>query len=271
MNLDPDPIATMRAALLATAFLFAAQAGVMAGDRAENWKGVKVLPKLGAEVTMNNETVDVSKIALPWIVQDTDGDLLLIGNQHKGWVDQNDVVTLEEAPDYYTEFTTLYEYEAWGYEMRAFVLREKGELLSAIADYGTALRLSPTAQTYIGRGLAWDSKKDYRKALADFNLARRLEPTFALAYNNAAWLRATCPQEPFRNGSEAVELATRACELTDWNDANYLDTLAAAYAEAGDYDSAIKYQTKAAELSPDDADLMQHLALYKDHKPYREK
>ncbi len=115
------------------------------------------------------------------------------------------------------------------------------------------------------------SKKDYAQSNGRFRSAIRLEPTFALAYNNAAWLRATCPQDPFRNGSEAVELATRACELTDWNEPNYLDTLAAAYAEAGDFDSAIKYQTKAAELSPDDADLMQHLALYKDHKPYREK
>jgi len=63
-----------------------------------------------------------------------------------------------------------------------------------------------------------------------------------------------------------------SCELTDWNDADYLDTLAAAYAESGQFDKAVESQEKAIELAPDDekADFETRLKLYQEGKPYRE-
>ncbi|MEK7842393.1 MAG: hypothetical protein AAB197_06930, partial [Deltaproteobacteria bacterium] len=73
---------------------------------------------------------------------------------------------------------------------------------------------------------------------------------------------------------KALEYAKKACELTDWKDPYKLDTLAAAYAEAGQFDEAIKWQEKALEFPeyPKDerekADL--RLKLYKEGKPYRE-
>jgi tetratricopeptide (TPR) repeat protein len=62
--------------------------------------------------------------------------------------------------------------------------------------------------------------------------------------------------------------------LSGLTDSNILDTLAAAYAEAGDFDQAIKWQQRAIELNASDADFVkggkERLELYRQHKPYRE-
>ena len=81
------------------------------------------------------------------------------------------------------------------------------------------------------------------------------------------------PEQRFRDAKRAIEQATRACELTQWKDSAYLDTLAAAYADAGKFDKAAEFEQKAVELVTEDADkdeLLVHLKLYQDRKPYRE-
>jgi tetratricopeptide (TPR) repeat protein len=263
----------VRAAILATAVLAAAANQALADEPAPTWKGLKVFPKVGAKIKIDNATIDYGsgRISFPWVVQDTKGDLLLIGSQRKAWIEQSQVVTLAEAPAYYSQFTRLYGYETWAYTMRAFVLQEKGDLLAAIADYDVGIRLNADTWSYVSRGRAWDSKKDHAKALADFDQAIRINPNFSLAYNNAAWLLATCANEHFRDGRRAIEMATKACELTDWEDASYLDTLAAAYAETGDFESAVKHQTKALEFEPTNDELLEHAALFENHQPYHEK
>ena len=92
------------------------------------------------------------------------------------------------------------------------------------------------------------------------------------ALNGRAWLRATCPDETYRDGAKAIEDATKACELTGWNDLYCLDTLAAAFAEAGQFDKAVECQEKAIELAPDDEkeDLGTRHKLYQERQPYRD-
>ena len=74
-------------------------------------------------------------------------------------------------------------------------------------------------------------------------------------------------------GNKGVEAATKACELTDWQEAGIIDTLAAAFAEVGDFSSALKWQTKAIELESDaknKEEFVTRLKLYQQKQPYRD-
>jgi tetratricopeptide (TPR) repeat protein len=78
-----------------------------------------------------------------------------------------------------------------------------------------------------------------------------------------------------RDGKQAVEYATKACELDGWEDATSLETLAAAYAESGDFTKAIEWQTKAMKEEPPNVDgekseMRLRLDLYKQNKPCRD-
>ena len=98
------------------------------------------------------------------------------------------------------------------------------------------------------RGNAYFHLGDFKRAQGDFAAAVRLDRRDPDVLNNVAWFRATCPEARFRNGKEAVELATLACTLDKWKDADQIDTLAAAYAEVGNFAEAQRYQEKAIAL-----------------------
>jgi predicted Zn-dependent protease len=93
-------------------------------------------------------------------------------------------------------------------------------------------------------------------------------------YNALAWILATSPQDALRSAARAKELALTACELTRYQDANLVDTLAAAHAEAGEFGDAVRLQKQALE-SPEfekrfGSEARQRLELYASSRPYRE-
>ena len=150
---------------------------------------------------------------------------------------------------------------------RALAWFEKQEFDKAIADNGEAIRIDPKhSRSYNNRGNSWVAKREFARAIADYSEAIRLDPNYAEAYKNRAWIWAACPSELVRDGKRAIESATRGCELTDWKEPIYLDTLAASYAEAGDFDAAATTQARAIDLT---RDLGARLTLYRNKQKHR--
>ena len=126
-----------------------------------------------------------------------------------------------------------------------------------------------------GRSDAEISIGDHTSALADLDKALALEPDNDGVLNNLAWLLATSPDDDLRDGQRAIELATKACEATEWKEAHIISTLAAGYAESGDFAKAREYSGKAVEAGKDQPEvaeqLRNELASYEQEKPWRER
>lgn len=144
----------------------------------------------------------------------------------------------------------------------------------AIAAYTEALKLDDENFLALrGRADAYLGVGEHAAAAADFAKALQLDGEDSGALNNYAWLLATSPDDAVRNGQRAIELATKACELTDYQQSHILSTLAAAYAETGDFETARKWSQKSVDMNdPEHGEqLKQELASYQANKPWREK
>jgi hypothetical protein len=100
-----------------------------------------------------------------------------------------------------------------------------------------------------GCTLGYGRPPDFGRAVEAYRRSIQLYRTSPFAYNNAAWLLATTEDDKLRNGPEAVKLALRAVDI--WPTASHLDTLAAAYAEAGDFGQAELTERKAYDRVDD--------------------
>lgn len=146
----------------------------------------------------------------------------------------------------------------------------------AIEKYSAALKEDPAHFTSLrGRADAYLSVGKHPEAVADFEEALKLQPRDSGVLNNLAWVLATSPEDNVRDAKRAIEVALDACKVTDYKQAHILSTLAAAYAESGDFDKAIEWSKKAIALGAEDDEtaeqLKKELESYKAKKPWREK
>jgi tetratricopeptide (TPR) repeat protein len=209
--------------------------------------------------------------------------LFLVAGQTGFWVPSREVLFQEELSDYLARQRQLNPPQPRRperrdepvYFARAFFRLEQKDYNHAIADFDLVLKLNPkNVRAFFGRGQCWQSKREFAKAIADFNHAIQLNPRFWGAYNRRAWIWATCTDATVRNASKAIESARRACELSPASGkASCLATLAAAYAEAGNFAEAVKAQGEANDLFDTDElrkNGQARLGLYQAEKAYRE-
>ncbi len=156
-------------------------------------------------------------------------------------------------------------------------LLDQGRAEAAVKQFSEALRLRPgEAKTHYHLALALARLRRSKEAIPEFREALRLQPDNPAALNDLAWLLASDPDPALRAGSEAVQLAEKACELTQHRLPALETTLAAAYAEAGRFKEAAATAEKARDLAlaagqkEVAARAAQVLSLAQSNRPYRE-
>jgi len=213
-------------------------------------------------------------------------DLFLVEWEYEtGWVKQEDVMGLDQAFDHFTkllmkenepvyligrgaihqrkrdfenairDYNTAIENgaasNAWVFNRRGMCWRSLGNSENAISDYDEAIRIDPAFVTAIdNRGLVRMFSGDYQGAVDDFAKSLKLNPKNHKALANRAWLFAGCPDAKFRNAKKAIEEAKKACLLTNDRSDSALASLAAGYAEAGEFEKAVEVIDKAIAIAP---------------------
>lgn len=153
------------------------------------------------------------------------------------------------------------------------LLHEGGNTSAAQGWFRRALKIRPENEEVLKNlGLVLQSEGQELEAIEFFRRALEVDPDAIDIANNLAWILATTDDPQYRNGKEAVQLAEKVSKATEYQDAGYLDTLAAAYAQAGRFAEAVHWQTRAIELvaAPLKPDYQSRLEVYQRRKPYRD-
>jgi len=218
---------------------------------------------------------------------------------------------LDEATREYRKALTIRPNYAEAHNSLGTALAARAKLDEAMAEYQKSLKIKPNyaeahnnlGNVLVGRGRVDDAIARYQKALeiqpdyadARGNLAATLyqqgripeaiiqwreligrQPENTLALHQMARALASSPEASVRNGAEAVELAERAATLSDGRDPIILDTLAAAYAEAGRFSAAVETARRALELAKQQnkqalvESMRAKIPLYEAGSPYRD-
>jgi len=158
----------------------------------------------------------------------------------------------------------------------AVLLRRAGDIQGAIQHLRSAAELEPTrANTWLDLGETLMSAGRYGEAIEAFRHGLEVQPENVGLGNALAWLLATCPEAQWRDGAQAVRISERVVGKTDRKRPDILDTLAAAYAEVGRFDDAVRVAKEAVTLAQAGTDsnmttaIDEHLRLYELHQAFR--
>jgi Tfp pilus assembly protein PilF len=184
---------------------------------------------------------------------------------------------LDEALDQLKQATNLRpDFPGAHYNFGA-VLFQKGQIDDAIAEWRSALALHPNDfDTNSGLGNALVNKGLYREAVSHYEVALRSEPISTMALNNLAWILSAGPDDTVRDGTRAVQVALQLNEVTQRKNPIFVRTLAAAYAESGQFDKAVETAQVAAKLAETQGqhqlatEIDEETSLYREHRPFRD-
>ncbi|MCA9097225.1 MAG: tetratricopeptide repeat protein, partial [Planctomycetaceae bacterium] len=131
----------------------------------------------------------------------------------------------------------------------------------AEGDYATELYF---------RSVSFRHLQLHQKSLETIEELLEFGPEIWMGYDERSLLRSSCPDPAFRDGRSAIEDSLKSCELTRWTRSRMISTLACAYAEAGEFEEAVKWIEKA--ISMGEYFIKRHKEmeeLFRKRKPYR--
>jgi len=181
----------------------------------------------------------------------------------------------DDAAKYFAKALKLNSQYTGAQRQMGFALLASGKADQAVLYLNQALRTEPNnADIYVNLGTAYTLLGQYKPAVENWTRALEIQPDSNDVLNNLAWVLAVSEDGSVRNGDKAVELAQRACELTNYNNPGFLDTLAAAYAAAGRFSDAVTTARQAIDIAKTQgqdnivSEIQNRLELYKANRAY---
>jgi protein O-mannosyl-transferase len=181
-----------------------------------------------------------------------------------------------EAEEHFQAAVKLKPNDAEIRKSYASALAENGRKQDAVNQLREALRVQPAVESCVQLATLLCEMGQFREAVNEYRKLLEVSPDLPEALSNLAWLMATCSDGAVRNGKEAVQLAERACRLTNYKQAPMVGVLAAAYAEAGRFTDAVATARQAIDLATAAGDQQfaamnqQLLKLYRSDRAYHE-